>query len=64
MPSSNIQVALHDLPWKRACSAVSVWDGEESKDWRMLRKAVGAWDRRLNRDKATLAWNFTGKQVR
>ncbi len=30
----------------------------------MLRKEVGAWDRRLNRDRTTIEWNFTRKQAR
>jgi DDE superfamily endonuclease len=33
-------------------------------DLTMLRKEVGAWDRRLNRDRTTIEWNFTHKQAR
>jgi hypothetical protein len=30
----------------------------------MLQKEVGAWGRRLNRDRTTIEWNFTRKQAR
>ena len=33
-------------------------------DLTMLRKEVAAWNRRLNRDKTTIEWNFTRKQAR
>jgi DDE superfamily endonuclease len=33
-------------------------------DLTILQKEVGAWNRRLNRDRTTIEWNFTRKQAR
>ena len=38
--------------------------GRRIPDLTMLREEVGAWNRRLNRDRTTIEWNFTRKQAR